>query len=82
MEIVFIACLATLGACAVLATIGKHKAASKLREDSADKLDQALFHLINEVTRKPTPHRSPYARMDHVLVGSRMRAVEKRQTLV
>lgn len=82
MEIVFIACLSTLGACAILASIGKRKAVAKLREDSDDKLDQALFHLINEVARRPTKHRSPYARMDHVVVGSRMRSLEKRQTMV
>ncbi|MEO8553011.1 MAG: hypothetical protein ABI678_23725 [Kofleriaceae bacterium] len=82
MEIVFIACVATLGACALLARMGKRKAASALREDSHDKLDRALFHLINDVSRKPTPHRTPYAGADHVLMGSRMRALDKRTTAV
>lgn len=82
MEIVFIACLATLAACALFARVGKRKAASTLREDSNDPLDQALYHLINEVGRRPTPPRPPYARMDHVLVGSRVRALDKRSTMV
>jgi hypothetical protein len=81
MEIVFIACVATLAACALLARIGKRTAAAKLREDSHDPLDQALYHLINEVARRPTPHRAPYARMDHVLVGSRMSSLDKHSTM-
>jgi hypothetical protein len=81
MEIVFIACVATLAACAVLARLGKHAPATRLLDDSGDKIDQALFHLINEVTREPTPHRSPYISSDAVMVGSRMRAVEKHHTM-
>jgi hypothetical protein len=82
MEIVFIACVATLAACAVLARLGKRAPAARLLDDSGDKIDQALFHLINEVTREPTPHRSPYVSSDAVMVGSRMRALDKHSTWV
>jgi len=82
MEIVFIACVATLGACAALARVGKRKATSTLRQDSHDPLDQALYHLINEVTRRPTPQRATYAQVDRVLVGSRVRALDKHTTSI
>ena len=82
MEIVFIACVATLAACAVLARLGKRAPKTRLLDESSgDKIDQALFHLINEVTREPTPHRSPYISSDAVMVGSRMRALEKHHTI-
>jgi len=81
MEIVFIACVATLAACAVLARLGKRTPKTRLLDDSGDKIDQALFALINEVTREPTPHRSPYISSDAVMVGSRMRALEKHHTI-
>jgi hypothetical protein len=81
MEIVFIACVATLAACAVLARTGKRAPKTRTLDDSGDKIDQALFHLINEVTREPTPHRSPYVSSDAVMVGSRMRALEKHHTI-
>lgn len=78
MEIVFIACVATLAACAVLARLGKPApTTTRLLDDSGDKIDQALFHLINEVTREPTPHRSPYVSSDAVMMASRIRALEK-----
>ena len=81
MEIVYIACVATLAACAVLARLGKHSPKTRLLDDSGDKIDQALVHLINEVTREPTPHRSPYVASDAVMVDSRMRALEEHRTL-
>jgi len=80
MEIVLIACVATIAACAVLAQFGKR--GSKTRPlDAGDKMDQALFHLINEVTRVPTPHRSPYVSSDAVMVSSRISAVDKHRSL-
>ena len=82
MEIVFIACVATLAACAVLARLGKRAPKTQqLLDDSGGKIDQALFHLINEVTREPTPHRSPYISSDAVMVGSRIRSLEKHHTI-
>ena len=81
MEIVFIACVATLAACAVLARLGKHSPTTRLLDDSGDKIDQALFHLINEVTREPTPHRSPYVSSDAVMMASRMRALDQHHSL-
>jgi hypothetical protein len=80
MEIVLIACLATLGVCAMLAGVGKHaRIDRKLHEDSQDPLDQALFHLINEVTRAPV-RRNGTVPPDSVLVGSRLRAIDSRRT--
>jgi len=76
MEIVFIACVATLAACAVLARVGKRSSNTRSLESSGDKIDQALFHLINEVTREPTPHRSPYVSSDAVMMASRIRALD------
>ncbi|MEP6859067.1 MAG: hypothetical protein ABJE66_00505 [Deltaproteobacteria bacterium] len=83
MEIVLIACVATLAACAVLARLGKRAPKTRLLDDSGDKIDQALFHLINEVTREATPHRSPYAyaSSDAVMMASRMGALEKPHTI-
>lgn len=80
MEIVFIACVATLAACAVLAQFGK-SAPKPPSLDAGDKMDQALFHLINEVTRAPTPHRSPYMSSDAVMVSSRINAVDSHRSL-
>jgi len=79
MEIVFIACVATLAACAVLARFGT-SAPKPPSLDGGDKMDQALFHLINEVTRVPTPHRSPYTSSDAVMVASRMSAVDEHRS--
>jgi hypothetical protein len=80
MEIVLIACVATLAACAVLARLGKRAPKTRMLDDSGDKIDQALFHLINEVTREPTPHRSPYVSSDAVMMASRMGALDKHHT--
>jgi len=82
MEIVFIACVATLAACAALAGIGKRTPKTRMLDNSNKKIDQALFHLINEVTREPTPHRAPYVSSDAVMVASRMRALDKHTTTV
>ena len=81
MEIVFIACVATLAACALLARLGKRAPKTRMLDDSGDKIDQALLHLINEVTREPTPHHSPYFSSDAVMMGSRMRALDDRHTM-
>ena len=81
MEIVLIACVATLAACAVLARVGKHAPKTRVLDESGDKIDQALFHLINEVTREPTPHRSPSVSSDAVMMASRMSALDKHHTM-
>ena len=53
-----------------------------LIEDVDQGLDgEALFHLINEVTREPTPHHSPYFSSDAVMMGSRMRALDDHHTI-
>ena len=80
MEIVFIACLATLAACAVLARFGKRTPKPQAL-DAGGKIDEALYHLINEVTRVPTPHRSPYVSSDAVMIGSRISALDKHHSL-
>jgi hypothetical protein len=73
MEIIAVACLATLAVCAVLARTGTRTVRRPLEETSADPLDKALFHLINEVTRKPEPRRG--GNVDRVMVGSRLSAM-------
>jgi hypothetical protein len=79
MEIIGVACVATLAICAVLARASNPIAKRVLKETSKDPLDKALFHLINEVTRKPTPRRGY---VDHVMLGSRLSAHDKRTTAI
>ncbi len=81
MEIVLVVCVATLGVCAVLARPGPRTGADRraLRDTAPDPLDQALFHLINEVARRPTPRLGTVS-PDRVMVDSRLRALGERVT--
>jgi len=72
MTIILVACLATLAVCALFARI--HQPAVK-RTTKVPSLDDALVSLINDVSRQPLPRRR--MPMDHVLIGSRLRAMDK-----
>lgn len=72
MTIIVVACLATLAVCALFARSGPPAA----RTAKVPSLDHALISLINDVSRKPASRRRP-PRVDQVMVGSRLRAVDK-----
>jgi hypothetical protein len=73
MTIILVACLATLAVCALFARI--HQPVAK-RTTKVSSLDDALVSLINDVSRRPAPRRR-HAKMDHVMIGSRLRAMDK-----
>jgi hypothetical protein len=72
MTIILVACLATLAVCALFARI--HRAPVK-RSTKVPVLDDALVSLINDVSRRPAPRSRP--QIDHVMIGSRLRAMDK-----
>ncbi|MEO6773620.1 MAG: hypothetical protein ABI437_11255 [Kofleriaceae bacterium] len=80
MEIVLVACVATLAVCAVLARPVRRPPATPVIDASSAKFDRALMHLIREVTHEPAPRRSAYVHSDGVMVGSRIRALDDRPT--
>ncbi len=63
MEIVFIACLATLGVCALLAVFNRGSQPVKPKRDP---LDSAVMKLIEEVTREPGRRVNPSKRQTWV----------------
>ncbi|CAN5124306.1 hypothetical protein BH11MYX1_BH11MYX1_49640 [soil metagenome] len=65
METVFIACLATLGLCALLSVFSRGKAAH-VRKPTRDPLDSALLHLIEDVSRQPASRVNPSKRQTWV----------------
>lgn len=73
MTIILVACLATLALCALFARI--HQPAVKRTMNKVSSLDDALVSLINDVSRRPAPRRR--AQIDHVMIGSRLRAMDK-----
>ncbi|GEM_PF-3366338 len=65
METVFIACLVTIGLCALLSVFSRGKTAH-VRKPTRDPLDSAIMHLIDEVTREPTARVNPSKRQTWV----------------
>ncbi|MFT3692715.1 MAG: hypothetical protein QM831_06215 [Kofleriaceae bacterium] len=80
MEIIVVACVATIAACAILSRATRSAPQKPLRGDSSNRLDQGLFHLINEVARKPEKKRGQY--VDRVHLGDRLGSLRKRETWV
>ncbi|MEO8840242.1 MAG: hypothetical protein ABI591_14620 [Kofleriaceae bacterium] len=72
MTIIVVACLATLAVCALFARSGKPAATRTAKVPS---LDDALIFLINDVSRQPPSRRR--LQIDHVMIGSRLRAMDE-----
>lgn len=80
MEIIVVACVATIATCAILSRATRSAPQKPLRGDSSNRLDQGLYHLINEVSRKPERRRGSY--LDRVNLANRLSSLHKRQTWV
>jgi microcompartment protein CcmK/EutM len=65
MEIVSIACVATIALCAVLSMMSRG-ATARVRKPTRDPLDSAIMHLIDDVTREPGVRVNPSKRQTWV----------------
>lgn len=65
MDIVIIACVATIALCALLSVFNRGEIA-RVRKPTRDPLDSAVMHLIVEVTREPAARVNPSKRQTWV----------------